>query len=82
MSKAHFDPYCDAEDGAPDLTLCGVPPSGDGYFFTGSWAAVTCKRCIARREKLDAMVESTEADIIDQMGAFVDAQEAGDVSRD
>lgn len=76
MSKTHFDPYCDAE--APDLTPCGVTPSGEGYVFTENWPEVTCARCIAQREKLDVMVASTEACIIEQMGAFVDAREGGD----
>jgi hypothetical protein len=78
MSKRHFDPYIDEEDGAPDRTMCGVIPPGYEYFFTGHWSEVTCARCITQREKLEAMVASTEACIIEQMGAFVDAQEAGD----
>ncbi len=72
MAKTHFDPYTDADDGPPSLAPCGSVPAWDGYSATGDWSAVTCQRCIAKREKLTAQAAAIGADIVSQMGNFVE----------
>lgn len=72
MAKTHFDPYTAADDDPPALAPCGTVPAWDGYHTTGDWRSVTCQRCLAKQEKLNAQAAAIEADIVSQMGTFVE----------
>ena len=79
MSKTHFDPYFNDEfHDAPEKTSCGTVGFWDGdcdenrYQTTSVWDNVTCKKCLKQKNKLQKDFEYDEAQIVKQMGEFVD----------
>ena len=66
MSKVHYDPYCEEE--APDIAECGTRVGSDEFLHTANWKLVTCKRCINKKDKIEAAYNKSEEDIVNQMG--------------
>lgn len=64
--KTHFDPYRNDEfyDGP---SPCGTIV-GENYSSSANWNYVTCKRCLKKRKIMQISFDSTEKEIIRQMG--------------
>lgn len=72
MNKVHYDPYCDGE--APDIAECGTRVGCEEFLHAANWSLVTCKRCLNKRDKIEAVYEKSEEDIVNQMEDMVKFQ--------
>lgn len=45
---------------------------GEDQSFSDDWGMVNCKRCLKNKDKINKGIEEDEANIVKQMGDFVD----------